>query len=117
VARAIFAMTQCDEGKWEKECAGQRWMLTDMFVYDWWALFAGWAGEVEKGEGAKKQWEEEEGKEYEGEVTIQAKWVDELMVEENVRALPRPFEMLRRCYDSREFWTTFDLVPLKGRMM
>ena len=116
VARAIYAMTRCDESKWGRECDGQRWMLTDMFVYDWWALFAGWAGEVKDGEGVKSEWDEEGG-ESKGEVTVQAKWVGELMVEEKVRALPRPFEMLKRCYDTREFWSTFDLVPLKGRMM
>jgi len=38
------------------------------------------------------------------------------MEEEGVRALPRSMEALGRCYDSREFWKTFGLVPLKARI-
>ena len=45
-----------------------------------------------------------------------AKWVNELMREEDVRALPRSMDTLGRCYDTREFWETFELVPLKARI-
>lgn len=95
VARAVVAVV----ARWEK-ARGQRWMLTDGFVYDWWALFAGWA-DVDDGEGEPSQ---------------QAQWVWECMREEGVRALPRPVEALGRCYDGREFWETFGLVPLKARI-
>ena len=48
VARAVLAIAALkeDEGGedgWEAKGKAQRWMLTDGFVYDWWALFAGWA--------------------------------------------------------------------------
>jgi hypothetical protein len=33
-----------------------------------------------------------------------------------VRALPRGMEVLGRCYDTREFWEAFGLVPSKGRV-
>lgn len=89
-----------EEGRWERAGSGQRWMVTDGWVYDWWGLMAGWAVE-------------EEG---DGEVREQAKWVWELMREEEVRALPRGMEALGRCYDSREFWETWGLVPVKGRV-
>ena len=98
VARAILGIA----GKW-KEARGERWMLTDGFVYDWWALMAGWADVKE--EDVK----DEEPSEF-------AKWVYELMEEGGVKALPRSMETLGRCYDSREFWRTFGLAPLKARI-
>ncbi|KAF7189759.1 hypothetical protein HII31_08866 [Pseudocercospora fuligena] len=95
VARGIVAVM----GKWEK-ARGERWMLTDGLVYDWWELFLGWA-ETNEGDGTPSD---------------QAKWVEELMWEEDVKALPRSMESLGRCYDSREFWRVFGLVPLKARI-
>ncbi|KAF2863666.1 hypothetical protein K470DRAFT_268082 [Piedraia hortae CBS 480.64] len=97
VARSIVALIQRD--KWEELGKGQRWMLTDGFVYDWWSLLVGWA-DVKEDEKPTKQ----------------AKWVFELMVEHNVRALPRSMEALGRCYDSREFWNSFGLQPLRARI-
>ncbi|KAK3292986.1 uncharacterized protein B0H64DRAFT_464856 [Chaetomium fimeti] len=108
VARVVVRIVEGgggDGGWWERVGRGQRWMVTDGFVYDWWALLAGWA-EVEEGK-------REEG----GGVTEQAGWVFELMREEGVRALPRSMEALGRCYDTREFWEAFGLVPLKGRVV
>lgn len=98
VARGVLAAT----GQW-KDAKGQRWMLTDGFVYDWWALMAGWA------DVTQDDVKDEEPSEF-------ATWVYELMLEEDVKALPRSMETLGRCYDSREFWRTFDLVPLKARI-
>ena len=87
VARAILAVhAQFDRA------AGERWLLTDLRVYDWWDLAAAWG---------------EEGK--------QARWVRELMQEEGLRALPRSPEVIGRAMDSREFWTMFGLEPVKGR--
>ncbi|KAK0612046.1 hypothetical protein B0T14DRAFT_540909 [Immersiella caudata] len=98
VARGVLQVVRCDGGKWEELGKGQRWMLTDGFVYDWWALLAGWA------EGS------------DGEVSEQAMWVGELMGEEGVKGLPRAMEALGRCYDSREFWRVFGMVPVKARV-
>ncbi|KAK3377052.1 hypothetical protein B0T24DRAFT_620379 [Lasiosphaeria ovina] len=110
VARAIAAVVAGGDDAWASAAAGQRWMLTDGFVYDWWALLAGWADvAVSAGEG---EGEDEDDKQP----TEQARWVYELMVEEGVRALPRSMERLGRCYDSREFWATFGLAPLKARV-
>ncbi|MCJ1438366.1 hypothetical protein MMC27_007754 [Xylographa pallens] len=96
VARAVVALH-------ERFTKGERWMLTDLFVYDWWALIMGWgeAGSEGKDENAKGPLLE---------------WVRELMVEEDVRALPRSMEVLGRCYDSREFWSTFEVVPVRARL-
>lgn len=79
-------------------------MLTDLFVYDWWALILGYAGEVD---------EERQSGDRE---KSQIKWVGELMAEQDVRALPRSMEQLGRCYDTREFWTTFGLMPVRARI-
>ena len=96
VARAIIAVMS----DWSA-AKSQRWMLTDGFVYDWWALFAGWA---DAGEGVDR------------EPADQAKWVYELMAEEGVHALPRSMEALGRCYDGREFWERFGIAPLRARI-
>jgi hypothetical protein len=40
----------------------------------------------------------------------------ELMDEEGVRALPREMAKLGRLLDSRDFWTTFKLVPTRARL-
>ncbi|KAK4247495.1 hypothetical protein C7999DRAFT_14480 [Corynascus novoguineensis] len=108
VARAIVRLVEGGNGDessspfWERVGRGQRWMVTDGFVYDWWALLAGWAEEEEENEG--------------GEQMERARWVFELMREEGVRGLPRSPETLGRCYDTRDFWETFGLVPLKARV-
>ncbi|EGN96987.1 hypothetical protein SERLA73DRAFT_93676 [Serpula lacrymans var. lacrymans S7.3] len=101
VARAIVAVTS----NWEAATrnGNGRWMLTDGFVYDWWSLFAAWADETESSGGGVDR-----------SPSKQAQWVYELMVEEEVRALPRSMETLGRCYDTREFWNTFRLAPLKA---
>lgn len=106
VARAVIAIM----GDW-KTAKGQRWMLTDGFVYDWWALFAGWAD--------KKKQESEDvnaaGDKVDDMPSDQARWVYELMHEEKVWALPRSMKVLGRAYYS-DFWTTFGLAPLKARV-
>lgn len=107
VARAVLAVL----GKWN-QAKGERWMLTDGFVYDWWALFAGWAD-------VRGKDEDEDGKKLEDvdrEPSNTARWTYELMSEEGVRALPRSSEELARNYDSREFWKTFGLAPVKARI-
>jgi len=90
---------------------GERWMLTDGRVYDWWDLASAW-GETEskvKSETAVVVRDDDDR-------GPQARWVRELMVEEGVRGLPRPPEMLGRANDSREFWNAFGLEPVKARL-
>lgn len=92
VARAVVAAFE----KWDQVGnAGERWLITDGFVYDWWALMAGWASASSN---------------------RQSQWVFELMEEEDVRALPRSMETLGRCYDTREFWQKFGLSPVRSRI-
>lgn len=105
VSRAIVAVI----GDWET-AKGQRWMLTDGFVYDWWALFVGWA-EPKKQDDAGVA-----GDKVDDMPSHQARWVFELMAEEKIWALPRSMEVLGRCYFGREFWDTFKLAPLKARV-
>ncbi|KAK4143437.1 uncharacterized protein C8A04DRAFT_12338 [Dichotomopilus funicola] len=97
VARALVAIVEGGEGKWETVGRGQRWMVTDGFVYDWWGMVAGWA-DGEGGEGEEER----------------ARWVWELMREEGIKGLPRSVEVLGRGYDGREFWEALGLVPLEG---
>ncbi|RDL42336.1 Uncharacterized protein BP5553_02315 [Venustampulla echinocandica] len=99
VARAIIAT----HSQFHK-AGGQRWILTDLIVYDWWAVILGFSGELDV-----------ENSNNEREKT-QIKWVGELMAEQDIRALPRSVEQLGRCYDSREFWTTFGIMPVRGRI-
>ena len=88
VSRAVLAV----HARFDR-ANGERWLLTDGRVYDWWDLASAWG---------------EEGK--------QGKWVRELMGETGVRALPRTPELIGRAMDSREFWDTFELEPVKGRL-
>ncbi|KAK6592781.1 hypothetical protein H4I96_11379 [Botrytis cinerea] len=90
-------------GNWEK-ARGQRFILTDLMVYDWWSLILGYAGELDAENGDGKM----EGR--------QIKWIGELMKEHDVKALPRSMDDLGRCYDSREFWETFDVMPVRSRI-
>lgn len=94
-------------------------------MYDWWSLVAGWGdgsssfdNQGERGEGGKvgREGDKEGGKEDESRSEEYKTWVLELMNENGVRGLPRAMEDLGRCYDVREFWTTFKLVPLKARI-
>lgn len=98
VARAILAIHQ-DFSK----SIGQRWLLTDGRVYDWWDLASAWGSGGEDGAGSVP-------------TGPQPAWVRELMQEKGVRALPRPAVAMGRALDSREFWTTFGLSPAKARL-
>jgi len=82
---------------------GQRWLLTDARVYDWWDLASAWGT---NGEG--RIGEVPEGP--------HPAWVKELMDEENVRALPREMAKLGRLLDGRDFWKTFGLSPGRARL-
>lgn len=109
VARAILAVhTNFSKAQ------GQRWILTDGRVYDWWDLASAWSSTPLKqpAEICDKQ---------ESSVSAidrgpQAKWVRELMTEMGIRALPRNVEFLGRALDSRDFWDEFDLSPTRARL-
>jgi len=94
VARLIVAVHQRPI-----EANGQRWMVTDGRIYDWWDLTA----LVDLAKGGDPP-------------CVQSKWVGELMTETGVRGLPRSAEALGRALDSRDVWTTFGLTPVKGRI-
>lgn len=83
----------------KKHLLGQRYLLTDLRVYDWWDLASAWAASSAADTVAADA----------------AQWVLELMDEHDIRALPRTPETIGRALDSREFWTTFGILPVKGR--
>lgn len=112
VARAIVAVhTHFDRA------VGERWMLTNGRVYDWWDLASafGDAHTTEKLEEGEEK-EKPAGSASEAAKGPHPRWVRELMHEEGVRALPRSVEQLGRGLDSREFWDTFELEPLVARL-
>lgn len=115
VARVIvWLMHRCNEEEgWDNFGKGQRWMVTDGFVYDWWSLFAGWADTTAQEEKAEREERDQVATGQHG-PSKQAKWVYELLKEEGVRALPRGPDRLGRCYDSRELWEMLKIAPLKA---
>jgi hypothetical protein len=103
LARCILAVHDSFE-----KAEGQRWLLTDGRVYDWWDLASAW--------GLPSHKPEENGPAEDTHRGPHPRWVRELMDETGVRALPRNVETLGRSMDSREFWRTFGLSPLKARL-
>ncbi|TVY39586.1 hypothetical protein LSUB1_G005827 [Lachnellula subtilissima] len=99
VARAIIAVHRKFSA-----AKSERFILTDLIVYDWWTVILGFSGELDA-ENANSEREKS-----------QIKWVGELMDEQNIKALPRSMEQLGRCYDCREFWTTFGIMPVRSRI-
>lgn len=102
VARAIVAVHENFAA-----AAGQRWLLTDLRVYDWWDLASAW------GNGGADSSNNSGDASPSG---PQPGWVKELMIEHGVRVLPRPPGSMGRVLDSREFWSVFGLSPLKARL-
>lgn len=85
VARAVVGVAEKLLGRGgDATGRGERWLVSDLRVYDWWDLAAAW------------------GKE---------EWVQGLMKEEEVRWLPRNADKLGRVLDAREFWEFFGLWP------
>ncbi|KAF7312674.1 hypothetical protein MIND_00281700 [Mycena indigotica] len=93
VARAILAIHNDFA-----TAAGERWLLTDGRVYDWWDLASAWRAGSAPPEDAP------------------AIWVRELMKEAGVKVLPRDKADLGRVLDSSEFWDTFGLSPVHARV-
>ena len=79
---------------------GKRWLLTDLRVYDWWDLI------------------QSLGNDFVGKEQLNyVQWVGELMIEEDVRALPRSAETLGRVLDSRAFWKEMGVWPRVGSVV
>ena len=102
VARAILLSME----NWEK-VAGERWILTDGWSYDWWGLFVEW------GPHARRE-AEKDNTDMAKELQFE-KWVWELLQEEKVRSLPRDKELLGRLMDGRAFWNAVGSAPSIGR--
>jgi len=112
VARGVLAVHRT----WDQGVGGNRWLLTDLRVYDWWDLAHSWSME----KLAAFQQERVEA-ERAHDVAIQRqkdlqRWVGECMIEEDVRALPRGAETLGRVLDSRDFWRKVGIWPSHGRV-
>jgi hypothetical protein len=103
VARAIVKVTKRLVEGGPKWIEGRRFILADLHVYDWWDLTMAWGGKTEEAKDA------DEAPPY-------CQWVGELMVEEGVKALPRPPERLGRKLDSRMFWSEMGVWPQEGRL-
>jgi hypothetical protein len=117
VAIAIVAVFE----RWDDaptDCAGQRWLVTDGFVYDWWSLFARWSHPVESNDHDDHDHDDHDDDDHDvatTEPSRQSRWVFELMeTDDRVRALPRSAELLGRCYDGREFWRVFKVSPTRA---
>jgi len=74
-------------------------------VHDWWELILGFAGEEEPNDSNNSSIDNK-----------QIKWIKELMQETNLYALPRSKEELGRCYDTLEFWMSYQLMPIMSRI-
>lgn len=101
VAKAIIATHK-------KFTPGRRWIIADLRVYDWWDLIMSFSALADEEENESPE-EAEKKLEW-------ARWVGELMLEEDVKALPRPMEMLGRKLDSRGFWSFHGLWPRHARL-
>ncbi|KWU43388.1 hypothetical protein RHOSPDRAFT_19546 [Rhodotorula sp. JG-1b] len=105
VARAIIA----EEGKQDRAATttntgGQRWILTDMHLIDWWDLASAHPDAPTSTSSSSNE-----------PTPDRALWVRNLMRKHNVRALPRSAAELGRAIDAREFWSAFELGPVKAR--
>jgi len=108
VSRAILAV----HANFTK-ASGQRWILSDGRVYDWWDLASAWGSRPSTAGPSDLDGPGDDGDEGRG---AQARWVRELMQEQGVKALPRNVEDLGRALDSRDFWFQFGLSPVQARL-
>ncbi|KAI1097772.1 hypothetical protein F4804DRAFT_346899 [Jackrogersella minutella] len=108
VARAIVALHR-------NFTPGKRWLLSDMHVYDWWDLTQDWANQtLRNSENGDEQVDVPAAK-VERHKELLA-WVGELMIEEDVRALPRDTSSVGRALDGRGFWQHMGIWPTQGRI-
>lgn len=104
---------------------GQRWIVTDLHVYDWWDLIVQWATEEAKGTSTMTKVGKTGLREFdvatlgEGSATekidLQAE-VFKCLEKTGVRALPRDPDSLGRVLDGRELWTAIGRHPTVGRV-
>jgi len=92
VARAIVAAHENFD-----KVNGQRWLLTDLWVYDWWGLMVDWGGKLEDGTDIRHA-------------------VFECMRKVGTKALPRSPKALGRAVTSIEFWQAVGVWPSCGRV-
>lgn len=107
VSRAILAVHSAFD-----KAVGQRWLLTDGRVYDWWDLAHAWGLEY----STSKSDTSERAEEPRRDKGPHPRWVQELMLEHGIRALPRSVDLLGKALDSQEFWNTFGIQPVEGRL-
>ncbi|KAI1437598.1 hypothetical protein GGR50DRAFT_48752 [Xylaria sp. CBS 124048] len=107
VAHAVLALHR-------RFTPGKRWIVCDMHVYDWWDLVQDWAMQA-----LKEAQDSGEGPVSAAVMKRQSdllEWVGELMVEQNVRALPRDTSYVGRRLDGRAFWHHMGIWPTQGRI-
>ncbi|GAA5914801.1 hypothetical protein JCM6882_007277 [Rhodosporidiobolus microsporus] len=81
---------------------GERFILTDLRVYDWWDLVAAYAPSSSASSTSE-------------DTPAPALWAQSLLRKHQIRALPRTPEEIGRAMDSREFWERYELMPKRGR--
>jgi hypothetical protein len=95
---------------------GQRSIIMDLHVYDWWDLFLSW-GKYARESAGEDVWQKVREASGDGEGALEyERWVVELMGEEDFRALPRGVERLGRVLDGRGFWAAVGGAPKEGRV-
>jgi hypothetical protein len=105
VARAIIATHR-------NFTKGKRWIITDLRVYDWYDLIMSFSAI-----SAMTAEQQAAASEQDAALRLQFnKWVGELMLEENIRALPREMELLGRKLDARAFWKHHNIWPQHPRL-
>ena len=101
VAKAILLLHQSREAGW-----GRRWIVSDTLVYDWWQLFRFLRPALPDHPDDSPE-------------TAQL-WVKELLEENRIRTLPRPFadkqgqrlpQYLERALQGHDFWNVFNAKP------
>ncbi|KAF1945980.1 hypothetical protein EJ02DRAFT_451082 [Clathrospora elynae] len=102
VARAIIATHR-------KFTPKKRWIIADLRVYDWYDLIMSFSAMTVSIIEEKNQQDHDTRQQF-------AKWVGELMEEENIRALPREMSILGRKLDSRGFWQYHGIWPRHQRL-
>jgi nucleoside-diphosphate-sugar epimerase len=90
VARGVLAVAK-------DFTAGERWLLTNLRVLDWWDIVSCYWGDEEKQK-------------------TRASWVKDLMLEYGVKGLPRSPELLGRALDSVDFWRRFNTYPIYTKL-
>lgn len=78
---------------------GDRWVLTDLLVYDWWQVLKEWSDQLER------------PVEEDGTKITYAAWVSQLMQAKGMKSLPRSEHELGRVLDSSKFWNTVQILP------